>query len=256
MKTKRFLEFIMCLNTSGIAGLRRPILVGVALIGAILLSPSFIEKGGCAMEKKQQDNQLVELPEPSTNSSTALEKTLNERRSTRHYTDKPLSLEHIAQFLWAAQGITHSRGFRTAPSAGALYPLEIYAVISNAKPIDSGIYHYRPKAHQLKPIKKGDHRKTVCNAALSQSAVCNAPVSIIITGVPERTTAKYGKRGIQYVFMEAGHAAQNVLLQAVSLNLGAVPIGAFDNDAVSRILDLPETERPLYILCIGHPEND
>ncbi len=243
----------MFLKTSAVSGLYRIIPVVIGIIGVVVFCPSFIEKGGCTM-KKSSDSGVIQLPKAKTNSPTALEQALNDRRSVRHYTDSPLALEAIGQLLWAAQGVTNSRGFRTAPSAGALYPLEIYAVIGDSKKITPGIYHYLPKSHRLKRIKAGDHRKAICKAGLSQSAICNAPVSLVITGLFERTTGKYGKRGIQYVFMEAGHAAQNVLLQAVTLNLGAVPMGAFDNDAVSRILELSETEHPLYILCIGHPE--
>ncbi|MBS3758505.1 MAG: SagB/ThcOx family dehydrogenase [Desulfobacterales bacterium] len=239
-------------NVFSLSFLCRLILIGIVVVGLLLSMPMFVEKGGYAMEKPPE-KPLIDLPAPRTDGASALEKALNERRSVRHYTDRPLTLAHIGQLLWAAQGITNSRGFRTAPSAGALYPLEIYLVAGKAEKINPGIYHYRPAGHQLEQVKAGDHRKAVCDAALSQSAVRNAPVSIIITGVLERTTAKYGKRGIQYVFMEAGHAAQNVLLQAVSLNLGAVPIGAFQNEALGRILGPSESERPLYILCIGHP---
>ena len=205
---------------------------------------------------KTSGAQVIELPMPNRVSSSSLEKTLSKRRSIRRYTEKPVALEHIAQLLWAAQGITNPRGNRTSPSAGALYPLEVYAIVGNSEDIAAGIYHYRPSKHQLEMVLSGDHRGELCKAGLSQSAICNAPLSIAMTGVFERTTGKYGKRGIQYVFMEVGHAAQNVLLQAVSINLGAVPIGAFDNKAVSRTLNLPESETPLYIICLGYPVTD
>jgi len=238
-----------------ITAFRWLIRIGITAIGIILLSAVINVEGGCAKEKTL-DTQHIDLPDPTPNSGTTLEKALNGRRSVRDFSDKPLALENIAQLLWAAQGITHSRGFRTAPSAGALYPLEIYAVIGDGAKTDAGIYHYRPKTHQIKPVAEGDQRKALCRAGLNQSAICNAPLSIVMTGVFERTTGKYGKRGMQYVFMEAGHAAQNVLLQAESIGLGAVPIGAFDNKAVSRVLHLSESETPLYILCIGHSTTD
>ncbi|MFP4531200.1 MAG: SagB/ThcOx family dehydrogenase [Desulfobacterales bacterium] len=203
---------------------------------------------------ESEETKFIQLPEPKKDSDTALEEALNARRSIRHYSDAPLTRAHISQLLWAAQGVTHARGFRTAPSAGALYPLEVYAVVGNAEQLDAGIYHYQPDSHRLSQVRGGDHRKALCSAGLSQSAIRNAPVSIIMSGVFERTTGKYDKRGVQYVFMEAGHAAQNVLLQAVALKLAAVPIGAFDNQAVSRLLDLPELETPLYILPVGRPK--
>ena len=243
----------MLLKSYALPEQRWPVFIAFIMAITIFWHPPFVEKGECAMES-EEEKKFIQLPEPKKDSATALEETLKERRSIRHYGDAPLTLSHISQLMWAAQGITHGRGFRTAPSAGALYPLEVYTVIGNVENLDAGIYHYQPKGHQLKPVKAGDHRKSLCSAGLSQSAICNAPVSIVMTGVFERTTGKYGKRGVQYVFMEAGHAGQNVLLQAVSLNLGAVPVGAFDNQAVSRLMDLPESETPLYILPVGRPK--
>lgn len=237
------------------ARLGRFALISLIGIGLSLLAPGLNGTKGAAIAQKD-DNMITELPQPETSSRTSLEKSLEKRRSVRQYADKALKQEHAGQLLWAAQGITHSRGFRTAPSAGALYPLEIYAVTENMESLEPGIYHYSPAKHELKLLKNGDHRKALCRAGLSQSAICNAPLSLVITGVKERTTGKYGERGIPYVFMEAGHAAQNVLLQAVSLDLGAVPIGAFRDSAVSRLLELPEGEQPLYIIPIGHPAVD
>jgi len=242
----------MCLSYYARSGRRWLIFITIILTPTIFWHPPFVEKGGCAMESEEK--KFIQLPEPKKDSATALEETLKERRSIRHYRDVPLTLSHISQLMWAAQGITHGRGFRTSPSAGALYPLEIYAVVGNAEQLDAGIYHYQPKSHQFNQVKAGDQRKALCSAGLSQSAIRNAPVSIVITGVFERTTGKYGKRGVQYVFMEAGHAAQNLLLQAASLKLGAVPIGAFDNQAVIRLMDLSEAETPLYILPVGRPK--
>ncbi len=230
---------------------------GILVLGvALLLSAPGLNGDKGAVIAQKDDNRIIELPQAETSSRTSLEKSLERRRSVRHYADKPVKTAHAAQLLWAAQGITHPGGFRTAPSAGALYPLEVYLVTGNMDSLDPGIYHYAPERHELKLLKTGNHRKALCRAGLSQSAICNAPLSLVITGVHERTTKKYGKRGIKYVFMEAGHAAQNVLLQAVSLDLGAVPIGAFRDSAVSRLLELPEREAPLYIIPVGHPAVD
>ncbi len=193
----------------------------------------------------------VQLPKPGKESGTTLEEALSRRRSVRHFADRALELKEISRLLWAAQGITGAGGFRTAPSAGALYPLEVYLVSEKIDDLAAGIYRYNPSRHELIREAGGDFRQQLCRAALSQSAVCDAPVSFVITGVMERTTAKYGKRGIQYVFMEAGHAAQNLLLACVSLDLGAVPVGAFSNESVQRILDLEKGAHPLYIVPVG-----
>lgn len=204
------------------------------------------------MPEKSQDS-VISLPAPDTESQTSLEHCLQNRRSRRQYSKEALRLKQAAQLLWAAQGITSSRGLRTAPSAGALYPLEIYLVASKVENLEPGLYHYRPADHELACRKFGNYREALCRAGLSQSAIREAPAAIVITGVVERTTAKYGRRGVSYVYMEAGHAAQNALLQAVSLDLAGVPIGAFQNRELSRLMELAEGEEPLYILCIGHP---
>jgi SagB-type dehydrogenase family enzyme len=238
--------------------LRRIVLpAGAALLAAAWL---FSAPGaqaaaeGDAMGAGTDRKSTIELPEPRTRGSVSLEQSLAARRSVRRYSENPLELEQTGQLLWAAQGITSRQGFRTAPSAGALYPLEIYAVVGQAAGLEPGIYRYGPRDHQLKLRKEGVHTEALCRAALSQSAVCDAPLCLVITGVMARTTGKYGKRGVQYVFLEAGHAAQNVLLQAAAMGLGAVPVGAFKDGAVSRLLELEEGEEPLYILPVGRPD--
>jgi SagB-type dehydrogenase family enzyme len=195
---------------------------------------------------------IIKLPTPRYNSDTSVEEALLKRRSVRDYKkDKPLKLEEVSQLLWAAQGITNSRGFRTSPSAGALYPLEIYIVIGNVKDLPDGIYRYKPHKHELEEIQKGDRRDELCKAALGQSYVRDAVLVIVFAAIYERTTIKYGERGIRYVHMEAGHAAQNVSLQAEALNLGAVVIGAFYDDAVKKVMKMPDSEKPLYIMPVG-----
>ncbi len=191
---------------------------------------------------------IIALPPPRLEGPLSLEACLQQRRSTREFSEQTLTSEAIAQLLWAAQGITDPRGFRTAPSAGALYPLEVYAVGVE------GVLHYNPVDHTLISVKDGDVRRDLSQAALGQRPVAEAPVVVVITGVNERTQAKYGaERAPRYVLLEAGHAAQNVLLQAVALGLGAVPIGAFDDAEVQRVLGLPSDHRPLYLIPVGHP---
>lgn len=193
----------------------------------------------------------MKLPTPRLESSVSIEAALHERRSIREYADAPLALAGLAQLLWAAQGVTAVNGFRTAPSAGALYPLAVYVLVGNVVDLPAGIYQYHPQGHTLSRIVEGDKRKELMHVALEQSALRDAAAVILIAAVYERTTAKYGTRGVRYVYMEAGHAAQNVYLQAISLDLGVVAIGAFDDAGVKRVAHLSEREQPLYLLPIG-----
>jgi len=202
-----------------------------------------------AFQSKKPD--ITKLPEPRYTSSTSLEKAIAERRSVREYGNKPLTLAEISQLLWAAQGVTSPSGYRTAPSGGALYPLEVYAIIGNAEGIEKGIYKYKPQKHEVIKVKNGDVRNELSRAALGQTSVADGAVSFVITAVYERTTRKYGDRGIRYVYMEAGHAAQNVCLQAVSLGIGTVVVGAFRDDEVKKVISMSDDERPLYIIPAG-----
>lgn len=194
---------------------------------------------------------IVKLPQPDIDSHVSLEQSLARRRSIRNFIIAPLSLSEVSQLLWAAQGITSSEGYRTAPSAGALYPLEIYTVAGTVENLDAGIYHYNPEKHELALTVDKDRRQELTHAALEQSAIRNGAISLVITAIYERTTLKYGQRGIQYVHMDAGHAAQNICLQASALNLGTVPIGAFNDREVRAVLQLRHNEEVLYILPVG-----
>lgn len=188
------------------------------------------------------------LPPPLQSSETSLDEALARRRSVREYDHHSLTPSEIGQLLWAAQGVTDERGYRTAPSAGALYPLEIYVAT-----ID-GIYHYVPRGHYLRAVAYGDVRSALYEAALHQEPVRSAPAVFIISGLVERTAQKYGQeRSPRYVHLEAGHAAQNLLLEAVVLGLGAVPIGAFDDEEVQKALGLPPNHEPLYLIPVGRP---
>jgi SagB-type dehydrogenase family enzyme len=186
----------------------------------------------------------------------SVREAITRRRSVRDYAIRPLSLTQLSELLWAAQGITEpSRQLRTAPSAGALYPLEIYVVVKEGgvTGFDAGIYHYRAQENSLTLVKGGDFSFKLKTAALDQDAVGLAPVNLVTTAVLQRTTVKYGDRGVQYAFLEAGHAAENVFLQAQSLGLATVVIGAFDDDAVRAMLGVRAAERPMYIQPIGVP---
>ncbi len=193
--------------------------------------------------------QAIALPTPRTKGPVSLEETMQKRRSVREFKDTPLTLTELGQLLWAAQGITHSAGLRTAPSAGALYPLEVYAVTRDA------VYRYEPTAHQLLVHARGDARAALYAVALTQDSILRAPTTIVIAAVYARTAKKYGEeRTPRYVALEAGHAAQNILLQAVALELGAVPIGAFLDERVQQVLGLAREQQPLYLIPVGHPK--
>jgi len=190
----------------------------------------------------------IELPPPRTMGHMTLEEALSKRQSVRTYADSPLSLEEIAQLFWAAQGVTRYWGGRTSPSAGALYPLEVYAATAE------GVYHYLPDDHRTELTTGQDAREALWVAGLKQDCLRQAPVIFVITAIYDRTASKYGKRAERYVQLEAGHAAQNLLLQTVALGLGAVPIGAFDDEDVASALQLPAGEAPLYLIPVGRPK--
>jgi SagB-type dehydrogenase family enzyme len=223
------------------------IIAAAMLLGIILV----VRSRSTELANVENRETVPTLPTPLYDSETSVERALRERRSVRSYTDEPLTLAEVSQLLWAAQGITNARGGRTAPSAGALYPLEIYLLAGEVRSLPAGIYHYHPDEHALTMVIEGDQRQALYEAALTQSAVKDAVAAIVITAVYERITVKYGERGIQYVHMEVGCAAQNVYLQAVSFDLGTVFIGAFHEDQVKRILRLGKDEIPLGIMPVG-----
>jgi len=215
------------------------IMAAGVVVGALLAAVR------CAGTSPQR--QAVPLPEPKLKGAVSLEEALARRRSSRSFVDRPLTLDQLSQLAWSAQGITDKRrGLRTAPSAGALYPLELYFVTRDAA------YHYVPADHRFEVHRAGDLRPGLAEAALGQQCVRDAGVDVVICAVFSRTTGKYGNRGKMYVHMEAGHVGQNLLLEATALGLGHVPVGAFRDGEVSKALDLPAQHEPLYIISIGH----
>ncbi len=184
----------------------------------------------------------------------SLEQALAERRSVRDFAAGSLTIQQVAQLLWAAQGVSDPvGGRRTAPSAGALYPLEVYVVVGRVSGLLAGVYRYVPGSHSLERVRAGPVAASLAQAALSQQVIARAPLTLVVTADFSRTTGKYGERGRRYVALEAGHAAQNVCLQAVALGLGSVPIGAFVDDSAARVLGLPPAETLLYLLPVGRP---
>jgi len=189
----------------------------------------------------------IKLRQPKEKGSISIEETLHQRRSVRDYKKGPLSLDQVSQLLWAASGKNLYR--RTAPSAGATYPLEIYLVAGEVEGLEPGIYHYSPSGNNLEIVKEEDVRNGLFRAALGQEMIEEAPVSIIIAADYSRTTGRYGQRGIRYVHMEVGHVGQNVSLQAIALSMGTVMIGAFEDQKVKEVLGIKE--EPLHIIPIG-----
>jgi SagB-type dehydrogenase family enzyme len=194
----------------------------------------------------------ISLPSPRLASMISVEQALASRRSVRDFTDAGVSLDEAAQLLWAAQGITHSEGLRTAPSAGALYPLEIYLVAGTVASLPAGIYRYEPKLHSLVRTVSGDQRCELAFAAGHQAWIANASAVVVIATVYRRTRTKYGDRAERYVHIEAGHVAENICLQAVALGLGTTIVGAFADAEVKRLLGLGE-EEPLLLIPVGRP---
>ncbi len=197
-----------------------------------------------------QTRDTVVLPKPSLEGANSLEKVLQRRRSVRAYRGAAVTVVELGQLLWAAQGVNSVDGLRTTPSAGALYPLELYVATGKVEDLVPAIYHYRPPAHELDKISDGDVRKTLGRASLDQMWLAEAAAVVAITAAYRRTTRKYGERGIRYADIEAGHAAQNLFLQAEALGLGTVVVGAFDDAAVARALKLPADCKPLVLMPI------
>ena len=194
---------------------------------------------------------MIKLPAPNYEAKFDLNRALQERRSLSEYRDTPLSLSEAAQLLWSAQGVTSLGGFRTVPSAGALYPLECDLVAGNVEGLAVGLYKYNPVKHTLTLTQPRDLRAELAAASLGQNWMTKAPAFIVISAVHERTASRYGERANRYIHMEVGHAAQNIALEAVALGLGAVDVGAFSDLEVKKILGLPAGEEPLCIVPVG-----
>jgi SagB-type dehydrogenase family enzyme len=206
----------------------------------------------------------IKLPPPQLNGKVSLEETIAKRRSVRRYRAEPLALSQLSQILWSAQGITGSRMFRAAPSAGATYPLEIFVVVGDqciiasevkqaSEELQAGIYHYQVDSHALSLHKSGELRLDLARAALDEEFIMEAPVDIVICAIYYRTSHRYGRRGERYVHMEVGHVGENIHLQAMALGLATVEVGAFHDEEVRKVLGVEEQMKPLYIMPLGKP---
>ena len=207
---------------------------------------------------------IIKLPSSQLKGKVTLEETIARRRSVRSYRREPLALSQLSQILWSAQGVTGSRGFRAAPSAGATYPLEIFVVVGTqaviageskqpAQELQAGVYHYEVDSHSLSLHKTTDLRPNLAGATLDQGFIIDAPVAIVICALYHRTSYRYGRRGERYVHIEVGHVGENIHLQAVALGLATVEVGAFRDEEVREVLGLEEQIKPLYVMPVGKP---
>lgn len=218
------------------------------MVAALLGAASVLLLGAPRVASERGPSVVEVLPPIADGGTTTLDEALRRRRSVRTFSPRPLTPAEIGRLLWSAQGITDpASGGRAAPSAGAIHPLEVVVVAPE------GVFRYAPSGHALQRVASGDRRGKLALAALGQDAVRGAAVDIVIVGVIGKTAAKYGARAERYVLLEAGHAAQNVLLEAVALGLDAVPIGAFTDADVAQTVGLRADESPLYILAVGAP---
>jgi SagB-type dehydrogenase family enzyme len=202
-----------------------------------------------------EEKGAIRLSTPAYDGKVSVERAIKERRTIRSFQPKNLTLGQLSQLFWAAQGITDERNrFRAVPSGGALYPLDVYAVVGDGgvEGLKSGVYHYQPETHAIKLVRKGDKRKEVAGASLWQMWMARAPVMFVITSEYERITRKYGKRGIRYAQIEVGHVGQNIFLQSGALGLAAGIVGAFHDDAVAEAIGAPKDHKPLIIMPVGY----
>ena len=203
--------------------------------------------------------EVISLPKPSYKGTVSVEEALKARRTHRSFSDRAVTLEQFSQMLWAAYGVT-AKNFglhlKTAPSAGALYPLDIYGVVGEktVETLASGVYHYRPDDHSINLIKEGDLRVGLAKRSLQQMWIAEAPFILVLTGEYQRSTIKYGRRGVTYTYIETGHVGQNIFLQAEALGLKAGIVGAFNNKQVIKALGLPASHDPLVLMPVGYSE--
>lgn len=196
----------------------------------------------------------MKLPAPKKDGDLSLERTIKNRRTVRSFKQTGLSLDQLGQLLWAAQGITEDGGyFRAAPSAGALYPMDVYVVAGDeaVSGLDAGVYHYETDGHGLDRVTGGDLRRDVARAALSQMWMAKPPIMLVITAEYDRVAIKYGRRGVRYALIEAGHIGQNIFLQAEGLGMGAGIVGAYNDEEVIRVTKIPDKHEPLLIMPVG-----
>jgi SagB-type dehydrogenase family enzyme len=207
--------------------------------------------------KEYPGSRRIDLPRPEPGRNISLDEVLRRRTSVRDYSDEPISLAHLSYLLWASTGIQRIEmgyEFRTAPSAGALYPIDTYVVANNVLDLEQGLYHYAIRAHGLEELRLGDLRLDTAKAALGQGICYDAAAVLVWTAVFERSKWKYEQRGYRYIFMDAGHIAQNLYLAATSQALGVCTVGALFDDELNALLGVDGVqESAIYMAAIGRP---
>jgi SagB-type dehydrogenase family enzyme len=230
----------------------RPAMLRAAIFAMVLVSDEPAETMEAVM--RPEATRSVRLPAPRERGECSVEESLARRRSIRRFASTPLALADLGQLLWAAQGVTDDEGRRAAPSAGALYPIELLVVAGVVSGLPAGVYRYRPEGHRLDLVVEGDARRRLLPAVPWQSWVADAPVVLAVAGVVSRTAAKYGPRAERYVLLEAGAVTENVYLQAAALGLATVLVGSFDDARLSTALSLADGQLPLGLMPLGAPQ--
>jgi SagB-type dehydrogenase family enzyme len=207
--------------------------------------------------KKYPSTKVIMLSKSFPTQTLSIVEALRRRRSTRSFLPKPLSLDDLSFLLWACTGVQREeRGyeFRTAPSAGALYPVETYVVVNNVEGLAKGVYHYNIEAHALEELHSGDFTEETVHAALEQKACGEAPVVFVWASVFDRCKWKYAQRAYRYVYLDAGHIAENLALAATGSGLASCQMGAFFDDEVNHIIGVDgEDESAIYLSVVGYP---
>jgi len=232
---------------------KKMVVIMLVFLLAVIIFASLTKRVGKEVEGIEK-TEKISLPKEFIKGNLTVFDSIKTRRSIREYSEKPITLKELSTLLFATQGITSTNGWekRAAPSAGALYPMETYIVVNNVDGLDKGLYHYIPDEHALEIIKLGDFGKDIRSIGLGQAPLEEAAVDFIWTAVFERTTKKYGERGIRYIHIEAGHISENLYLQANSMGIGVVAIGAFNDDAINKFLGVDgEKESVIYINAVG-----
>jgi SagB-type dehydrogenase family enzyme len=226
----------------------------IGLFGSLFIPQRVLSKGKINPLSGKGGGRM-QLPEPMLDGDVSVERTINTRRTIRSFDRKALTLKQLSQLLWAAQGITETGGFkRGAPSAGALYPMDVYGVVGRncIEKLDPGVYHYGPADHTLSLAQEGDRRRDIAGASLWQMWMADAPLNLVITGEYSRIMGKYHQRGIRYAMIEAGHIGQNIFLQCQGMGLEAGIVGAFDDEKVVQVMGIKRTHEPLLIMPVGY----
>ena len=221
----------------------------VAVLGVLLGAAAFPADAVAA-----ESDKAVKLPPPKTDGGLALNRALAVRRSNRSLDQKPIALETLSQLLWAAQGIADEKGHRTAPSARPVYALEVYVLAGNVTGLAAGTYKFMPAGHELRLLSAGDRREEMVKQAIGQAWIKAAPAVVVITGVKERMSAKGGEKAVKWVYVEAGLAAENFLLEVAALGLASTYVGGFDTEGLHKFLGLPAGEEPIAVLPVGVPK--